>query len=157
MFLPWPVVSAANSKQPDAKVLVDIPVGMLRKGLYVNRLDRPWEGTPFLFQGFELDNDEDIASLRTLCKQVDSLLARPAELAEDAPHAEAAPAEGGPRPTGDPRVGGERPAAAAPLAEPALPEEGSRRGDLGANREGQNADDYSKYIKRQPCWAAGRP
>ncbi len=67
-------MSAANSKQPDAKVLLDIPVGMLRKGLYVNRLDRPWEGTPFLFQGFELDNDEDIASLRTLCKQVEVLV-----------------------------------------------------------------------------------
>lgn len=67
-------MSAANSKQPDAKVLLDIPVGMLRKGLYVNRLDRPWEGTPFLFQGFELDNDEDLATLRTLCKQVEVLV-----------------------------------------------------------------------------------
>jgi len=52
------------------KEIIEIPVQVLRKGLYVSRLDRPWADSPFLFQGFELDNDEDLAQIRELCKTV---------------------------------------------------------------------------------------
>ena len=53
-----------------AKRTVKIPVSSLRKGLYVSRLDRPWVETPFLFQGFEIQTDEELAQLRELCGAV---------------------------------------------------------------------------------------
>ena len=52
------------------KQIIEIPVQALRKGLYVSRLDRPWIESPFLFQGFEVENDADLAQLRELCKTV---------------------------------------------------------------------------------------
>jgi hypothetical protein len=30
----------------------EIPVERLKFGMYIVELDRPWEGTPFLLQGF---------------------------------------------------------------------------------------------------------
>lgn len=42
----------------------------LRVGMYVCRLDRPWEGTPFLLQGVEVGTEDDIRILRELCKVV---------------------------------------------------------------------------------------
>jgi hypothetical protein len=30
----------------------------------------PWEDTPFLFQGFAVENDEELETLRRLCKVV---------------------------------------------------------------------------------------
>jgi HD-GYP domain-containing protein (c-di-GMP phosphodiesterase class II) len=53
-----------------AKQIIELPVAELKLGLYVSRLDRPWEDTPFLFQGFEVENDEDLQALRRLCKVV---------------------------------------------------------------------------------------
>ncbi|MDE2092114.1 MAG: DUF3391 domain-containing protein [Gammaproteobacteria bacterium] len=45
-------------------------VEQLEKGMYVAELDRPWIGTPFLFQGFIIESDEELAQLRELCKHV---------------------------------------------------------------------------------------
>jgi len=45
-------------------------VEQLEKGMYVSELDRPWEGTPFLFQGFIIETDEDLEQLHTCCKFV---------------------------------------------------------------------------------------
>jgi putative nucleotidyltransferase with HDIG domain len=47
-----------------------IDVAELAIGMYVSELDRPWVGTPFLFQGFEITSDEEIGKLRALCKTV---------------------------------------------------------------------------------------
>jgi HD-GYP domain-containing protein (c-di-GMP phosphodiesterase class II) len=47
-----------------------IPVSELRKGMYVTELDRPWIGTSFLFQGFEVTGDDVIAELRRCCQFV---------------------------------------------------------------------------------------
>ncbi len=47
-----------------------IDVHELRKGMYVSELDRPWVGTPFLFQGFEIRSDEELVQLRSLCQHV---------------------------------------------------------------------------------------
>ena len=66
----------AQAAAEDNKVLMEVPVDVLRLGLYVHTLDRPWEGTPFLFQGFELDSEEDIKTLRGLCKRVTVLASR---------------------------------------------------------------------------------
>ena len=42
----------------------------LRVGMFVCRLDRPWESTPFPLQGIELRTDEDVRTLRDLCAWV---------------------------------------------------------------------------------------
>ena len=47
-----------------------ISVEELEFGVYVSELDRPWEGTPFMFQGFVLDNDRQLAALKQYCKKV---------------------------------------------------------------------------------------
>ncbi len=47
-----------------------IPVAELEFGMYVESLDRPWTETPFLFQGFVLDNDEQLETLKKFCKWV---------------------------------------------------------------------------------------
>ena len=49
----------------------------LHKGMYVTELDRPWLGTPFLFQGFEITSDEELSQLRSLCQYVYVLEADP--------------------------------------------------------------------------------
>lgn len=58
-------------KAPDlSKTIVPLSAGRLRTGLYVSRLDRPWTESPFLFQGFIIENDEQLRTLRRLCKVV---------------------------------------------------------------------------------------
>ena len=47
-----------------------IQIHELRKGMYVAELDRPWFGTPFLFQGFQIQSDEEIEQLRQCCQYV---------------------------------------------------------------------------------------
>ena len=42
----------------------------LKIGLYVADLDRPWLETPFLFQGFKISDDDEIAELQKHCKSV---------------------------------------------------------------------------------------
>src|SRR3990167_2146775 len=48
----------------------NIPVHDLRLGMYVSELDRPWRETPFLFQGFEVQSDEQIEQLSQYCQHV---------------------------------------------------------------------------------------
>ncbi len=50
------------------KELID--VSRLSLGMYVTDLDRPWEGTPFLLQGFLLDDEADLEKIVALCKEV---------------------------------------------------------------------------------------
>ena len=52
------------------KQIIELPVADLKKGLYVSRLDRPWIDSPFLFQGFEIETDEELQQLRNLCQVV---------------------------------------------------------------------------------------
>lgn len=51
-------------------MLRELPVEQLRFGMYVSKLDRPWVGTPFLFQGFVLETDHQLKILRDHCKTV---------------------------------------------------------------------------------------
>jgi HD-GYP domain-containing protein (c-di-GMP phosphodiesterase class II) len=39
-------------------------------GMFIAELDRPWLDSPFLLQGFILDNEEDLARIRHLCQFV---------------------------------------------------------------------------------------
>jgi HD-GYP domain-containing protein (c-di-GMP phosphodiesterase class II) len=47
-----------------------VPVNELQFGMYVAELDRPWTETPFMYQGFLLNNDEQLATLKKMCKHV---------------------------------------------------------------------------------------
>jgi HD-GYP domain-containing protein (c-di-GMP phosphodiesterase class II) len=51
-------------------VVIEVPPEYLTTGLYVCGLDRPWEETPFLFQGFVIESDDELQMLRRLCKVV---------------------------------------------------------------------------------------
>src|SRR5215210_5735481 len=42
----------------------------LRVGMFVADLDRPWVDTPFLLQGFLIEDEEQIAALRAHCEYV---------------------------------------------------------------------------------------
>jgi HD-GYP domain-containing protein (c-di-GMP phosphodiesterase class II) len=48
----------------------EVPVEDLQFGVYVAELDRPWQGTPFMFQGFILNNDRQLDALKQYCKKV---------------------------------------------------------------------------------------
>ena len=47
-----------------------VKVAELQLGMFVCRLDRPWEETPFLLQGVGLTRLEDIETLQKLCREV---------------------------------------------------------------------------------------
>lgn len=49
---------------------VKVPVGQLKLGMYVSRLDRPWLDSPFKFQGFPLNDVDVIAQIQELCEHV---------------------------------------------------------------------------------------
>ena len=44
-----------------------INIEYLKEGMYVSELDRPWLESPFLFQGFLVNSDEELTQLRSLC------------------------------------------------------------------------------------------
>ena len=50
--------------------LREIAVTRLEYGMYVSQLDRPWTDTPFMFQGFLLKNEKQLATLKKFCKHV---------------------------------------------------------------------------------------
>lgn len=47
-----------------------IDISQLEQGMYVAELDRPWLETPFIFQGFVINSDDDLQVLRSLCEYV---------------------------------------------------------------------------------------
>jgi putative nucleotidyltransferase with HDIG domain len=44
-----------------------VEVANLKLGMYVAELDRPWVGSPFLFQGFVIESDEELEKVRATC------------------------------------------------------------------------------------------
>ncbi len=48
----------------------EMPVDKLEFGMYIAELDRPWEGTPFMFQGFVLSTRKQLDALKKYCKKV---------------------------------------------------------------------------------------
>ena len=44
-----------------------VKVSDLQAGMYVTELDRPWADTPFLFQGFLIESNEELSQLKSLC------------------------------------------------------------------------------------------
>jgi len=60
--------------------LLKVMVGDLKIGMYVDRLDRPWTETRFMYQGFFIQNDETLDELRRVCRFVFVDTERAAEL-----------------------------------------------------------------------------
>ena len=48
----------------------EVPVEQLQFGVYISELDRPWTETPFLFQGFVLEDEQQLETLKKYCKKV---------------------------------------------------------------------------------------
>ncbi|MDD5277649.1 MAG: HD-GYP domain-containing protein [Methylovulum sp.] len=47
-----------------------IPVSQLTLGMYIVELDRSWLDTPFMFQGFELQNQVQLRAVKNICDYV---------------------------------------------------------------------------------------
>lgn len=70
-----------------------LDVDQLRVGMYVCRLDRPWEETPFVLQGLQVASNDDIEAIREYCDfvyvdlrrhvAVDALALRRTQLADN--------------------------------------------------------------------------
>jgi HD-GYP domain-containing protein (c-di-GMP phosphodiesterase class II) len=74
----------------------EVPVEQLQFGVYISELDRPWQGTPFMFQGFILNNDRQLEAIKQYCKKVIIDLEKGPDL--DDRKLQAGPASGGPKP-----------------------------------------------------------
>jgi HD-GYP domain-containing protein (c-di-GMP phosphodiesterase class II) len=48
----------------------EIKVEELEFGMYVSELDCPWTDTPFMFQGFILNDDKQLEAIKKFCKKV---------------------------------------------------------------------------------------
>ncbi|HEY4637060.1 MAG TPA: HD domain-containing phosphohydrolase [Burkholderiales bacterium] len=48
----------------------EVPVEFLEFGMYVAKLDRPWTETPFVYQGFVLQTEQQLDALKKYCKVV---------------------------------------------------------------------------------------
>jgi len=47
-----------------------VSTAYLKVGMYISKLDRPWKQTPFLIQGFHIQDEEDICTLVKFCNFV---------------------------------------------------------------------------------------
>ena len=47
-----------------------VSVEELEFGMYISELDRPWTDTPFMFQGFILNDEKQLETIRKFCKKV---------------------------------------------------------------------------------------
>jgi len=90
-----------------------VPAEQLATGMYVARLDRPWVETPFLFQGFVIEDSNQISDLRQYCDYVyiDVERGRAPTLRHSAAHVPAGRARPGSRSRSRSRSGAAAPAA----------------------------------------------
>src|ERR1700752_3006169 len=47
-----------------------VSVEELEFGMYISELDRPWTDTPFMFQGFILNDEKQLETIKKFCKKV---------------------------------------------------------------------------------------
>lgn len=59
-----------KSEKFDSNTLVQTPTNLLQLGMYVSELDMPWLESPFLFQGFTIETDKELQTLRDVCQYV---------------------------------------------------------------------------------------
>ncbi|MBT8116186.1 MAG: HD-GYP domain-containing protein [Gammaproteobacteria bacterium] len=59
-----------SAKKINDAFLEKVDCNDLKAGMFVQELDRPWLETPFMFQGFRINNKEEIQSLQKYCEYV---------------------------------------------------------------------------------------
>lgn len=62
--------SQVSSNKRREKRHIRIPVAKLEIGMFVSELDKPWDETPFLIQGFYIRNIQDIEEVSNHCDHV---------------------------------------------------------------------------------------
>lgn len=60
-----------DSDPATGHALVRVPTTHVRIGMFIAELDRPWLGSPFLIQGFAIEDEEQLSTLRSVCAHVD--------------------------------------------------------------------------------------
>lgn len=65
-----PVLRHPGAFFPVSNQKLRCPVEKLALGMYVAELDRPWLETPFLFQGFQIEDDDTLGELSNHCEYV---------------------------------------------------------------------------------------
>jgi hypothetical protein len=63
-------VFGSDKKTYARENLVKVPAAQVQLGMFVAELDRPWLGTPFLLQGFEVRSKSQIHTLANHCQYV---------------------------------------------------------------------------------------
>ena len=58
----------AASSDSESQVEKQLSVDQLSVGMFVSDLDRPWLDTPFLVQGFLIEDESTIAQQRQMCR-----------------------------------------------------------------------------------------
>jgi len=71
-----------NIKRGD---LERVDVSDIEMGMFIAELDRPWLETPFLLQGFELRDEDDLENLKKYCQHI--YIPRQPEVIKDKPRA----------------------------------------------------------------------
>jgi len=59
-----------KNTQNGSRGTLKVPADQLAIGMHVAQLDRPWLETPFLFQGFNIKDEDDLAALQNICDYV---------------------------------------------------------------------------------------
>lgn len=70
----WRPLTGSNNMKKE------VPVEQLEFGVFVSELDRPWTETPFMYQGFVLNNEKQLEALKKYCKKVTIDLDKGADL-----------------------------------------------------------------------------
>lgn len=86
--------TATSSAPSGAQKRFRVATGDLQLGMWVAELDRPWLDTPFLLQGFLIDSQVELETLRKYCRYVyvDATQSSP-ELTDDIRRIEAKPSD----------------------------------------------------------------
>ena len=65
-----PATAGRQQRIEFIKMKKEVPVEQLEFGVFISELDRPWTETPFMYQGFVLENDKQLEILKKFCKKV---------------------------------------------------------------------------------------
>ena len=69
--LPWISCDIARNRYRTLELeRIAVDTADLEKGMYIAMLDRPWLETPFVFQGFEINDGAEIEQLKRFCDYV---------------------------------------------------------------------------------------
>lgn len=72
LWHPWVRTTKESRRRPFRMEIEErkVEIDGLTLGMFVSRLDRPWNETPFALQGFSISDQADIEQLRRYCRHV---------------------------------------------------------------------------------------